>query len=57
MALFPYSRLIYIFEAVQATILPQAELAKRFAVSSRTIRTDIAELNSLGQRWSRYSTG
>ncbi|WP_340620049.1 BglG family transcription antiterminator [Xenorhabdus siamensis] len=47
MALFRYSRLVYIFEAVQATILPQAELAKRFAVSSRTIRTDIAELNGI----------
>ncbi|WP_323864605.1 BglG family transcription antiterminator [Xenorhabdus cabanillasii] len=47
MTLFPYSRLVYIFEAVQAAILPQAELAKRFGVSSRTIRTDITELNDI----------
>ncbi|MBD2780249.1 BglG family transcription antiterminator [Xenorhabdus szentirmaii] len=47
MALFPYSRLAHLFEVIQAERLPQAELAKRFRVSSRTIRTDINELNDI----------
>ncbi|MBI6547758.1 BglG family transcription antiterminator [Xenorhabdus lircayensis] len=51
MALFPYSRLAYLFEVIQAEKLPQDELAKRFSVSSRTIRTDISELNDILRRY------
>lgn len=47
MALFPYQRLAYLFEAILAETLPQEELAKRFVVSTRTIRTDIALLNEI----------
>ncbi|POP42670.1 transcription antiterminator BglG [Superficieibacter electus] len=47
MAPFPYQRLAYLFNAIQAETLPQEELAKRFAVSSRTIRTDITLLNEI----------
>ncbi|PHM44791.1 transcriptional regulator [Xenorhabdus mauleonii] len=47
MALFPYPRLAQLFEAIQAESLPQEELAKRFSVSSRTIRTDISTLNDI----------
>ncbi|WP_244182420.1 BglG family transcription antiterminator [Xenorhabdus beddingii] len=46
-ALFPYPRLAHLFEVIQAELLPQDELAKRFRVSSRTIRTDINELNDI----------
>ncbi|MDX7986075.1 PRD domain-containing protein [Xenorhabdus sp. 12] len=47
MALFPYPRLAQLFEVIQAERLPQDELAKRFSVSSRTIRTDISTLNDV----------
>ncbi|MDR0218796.1 MAG: BglG family transcription antiterminator, partial [Enterobacteriaceae bacterium] len=45
--LFSQSRLTHLFETIQAEILPQAELAKRFGVSSRTIRTDMLALNDI----------
>ncbi|KMJ45745.1 transcription antiterminator BglG [Xenorhabdus khoisanae] len=51
MALFPYPRLAHLFEVIQAEQLPQDELAKRFSVSSRTIRTDINELNDILRRY------
>lgn len=44
---FPYQRLASLFEALSSETLPQDELAKRFAVSTRTIRTDIAVLNDI----------
>lgn len=47
MALFPYQRLAYLFDAIQSETLPQEELAKRFDVSTRTIRTDVAALNDV----------
>lgn len=47
MVLFPYQRLAYLFDAIQSETLPQEELAKRFNVSTRTIRTDIAALNDV----------
>ncbi|OTA15944.1 transcriptional regulator [Xenorhabdus vietnamensis] len=51
MALFSYPRLARLFEIIQAEQLPQDELAKRFNVSSRTIRTDISELNDILHRY------
>jgi transcriptional antiterminator len=45
MALFGYQRLAYLFDAILREPLPQAELAKLFSVSMRTIRTDIHALN------------
>ncbi|VEJ55132.1 BglG family transcription antiterminator [Pragia fontium] len=47
MALFPYQRLAYLFNAIQSETLPQEELAKRFDVSTRTIRTDVTALNDV----------
>lgn len=47
MALFPYQRLAYLFDAIQSETLPQDELAKRFNVSTRTIRTDVSALNDV----------
>lgn len=47
MALFPYQRLAYLFDAIQSETLPQEELAKRFDVSTRTIRTDVTALNDV----------
>ncbi len=47
MALFPYKRLAYLFDAIRSETLPQDELAKRFSVSTRTIRTDVAVLNDV----------
>lgn len=47
MVKFPYPRLTYLFDALRAEVLPQAELAKRLAVSTRTVRTDIASLNEI----------
>ncbi|MDC9589076.1 PRD domain-containing protein [Xenorhabdus sp. XENO-10] len=51
MALFSSPRLARLFEMIQAEQLPQNELAKRFNVSSRTIRTDISELNDILHRY------
>lgn len=47
MALFPYQRLAYLFDAIHSETLPQDELAKRFNVSTRTIRTDVSALNDV----------
>jgi Transcriptional antiterminator len=45
--LFSYQRLAYLFDTIKSEILPQQELANRFAVSTRTIRTDISALNDI----------
>ena len=47
MVRFPYPRLAYLFDALQTETLPQDELAKRFAVSTRTVRADITALNEI----------
>ncbi|HAI04471.1 MAG TPA: transcription antiterminator BglG, partial [Pantoea sp.] len=44
---FPNQRLAQLFDALQNETLPQDELARRFAVSTRTVRTDITSLNAL----------
>lgn len=47
MVRFPNQRLAQLFDALQNETLPQDELARRFAVSTRTVRTDITALNTL----------
>lgn len=44
---FPNQRLARLFALLQNEPLPQDELARRLAVSTRTVRTDIAALNQL----------
>lgn len=44
---FPNQRLAQLFDLLQNETLPQEELARRFAVSTRTVRTDITVLNEL----------
>lgn len=44
---FPNQRLAQLFDALQNETLPQDELARRFAVSTRTVRADISALNAL----------
>ncbi|WJV51909.1 PRD domain-containing protein [Prodigiosinella aquatilis] len=44
---FPNQRLAQLFDALRNEPLPQGELARRFAVSTRTVRTDITSLNEL----------
>ena len=44
---FPYPRLNQVFDALREETLPQEELARRFAVSTRTVRTDITTLNDI----------
>jgi len=44
---FPNQRLARLFATLQNETLPQDELARRFAVSTRTVRTDITTLNEL----------
>ncbi|WMY73884.1 PRD domain-containing protein [Buttiauxella selenatireducens] len=44
---FPNQRLAQLFEMLQNETLPQDELARRLAVSTRTVRTDITALNAL----------
>jgi len=44
---FPNQRLARLFETLQNETLPQHELARRFAVSTRTVRTDITALNEM----------
>ncbi|WP_334471850.1 HTH domain-containing protein [Arsenophonus sp. PmNCSU2021_1] len=45
MAVFTNQRIHQIFTNIQSEIVSQGELAKRFAVSTRTICSDINELN------------
>ncbi|MDF7667784.1 PRD domain-containing protein [Orbaceae bacterium ESL0727] len=47
MTLFPYQRLAYLYDVISNERLPQQELANRFAVSARTIRTDVILLNEI----------
>ncbi|AXF77369.1 BglG family transcription antiterminator [Erwinia tracheiphila] len=44
---FPNQRLAQLFDMLQNETLPQDELARRFDVSTRTVRTDITTLNEL----------
>ncbi|MCX8958233.1 BglG family transcription antiterminator [Erwinia psidii] len=44
---FPNQRLAQLFAMLQNESLPQDELARRLAVSTRTVRTDITTLNEL----------
>lgn len=44
---FPNQRLAQLFDLLQNETLPQDELARRFDVSTRTVRTDINVLNEL----------
>lgn len=44
---FPNQRLAQLFDLLRNETLPQDELARRFAVSTRTVRTDINVLNEL----------
>ena len=44
---FPYPRLNQVFDALLEETLPQEELARRFAVSTRTVRTDVTTLNDI----------
>ncbi len=47
MVRFPNQRLANLFDALQAESLPQEELARRFSVSTRTVRADIHALNAI----------
>ncbi|MGE4800170.1 transcription antiterminator [Yersinia hibernica] len=51
---FPYQRLAYMFDALQSETLPQEELAKRFAVSTRTVRADITALNEILEHYGAH---
>lgn len=51
---FPYQRLAYMFDALQTETLPQEELAKRFAVSTRTVRADITALNEILEHYGAH---
>lgn len=51
---FPYQRLSYMFDALQSETLPQEELAKRFAVSTRTVRADITALNEILEHYGAH---
>lgn len=51
MVRFPYPRLAYLFDALQSETLPQDELAKRLAVSTRTVRADITALNDILEKY------
>ncbi|WP_312239474.1 PRD domain-containing protein [Pantoea sp.] len=44
---FPNQRLAQLFDALQNETLPQDELARRFTVSTRTVRADITALNAI----------
>lgn len=44
---FPGQRLTLLFEMLQNETLPPQELARRLAVSTRTLRTDVRQLNQL----------
>ncbi|WP_037377295.1 transcription antiterminator [Serratia sp. M24T3] len=51
MVRFPYQRLAVLFDALQSETLPQDELAKRLAVSTRTVRADVTALNEIMQQY------
>lgn len=51
MALFTQQRHNQIFAQILNEVVPQDELAKRFSVSTRTIRSDINEINELIQEY------
>lgn len=51
MVRFPYQRLAVLFDALQTEMLPQEELAKRLAVSTRTVRADVTALNEIMQQY------
>ncbi|MER5057881.1 BglG family transcription antiterminator [Providencia stuartii] len=53
-ALFTQQRLNQIFASILDEVVPQDELAKRFSVSTRTIRSDINEINALIQNYSAH---
>lgn len=44
---FPSQRLSQLFDLLQNEALPQDELARRFSVTTRTVRADISALNAL----------
>lgn len=44
----------YLFDALQSETLPQDELAKRFAVSTRTVRADITALNDILEKYGAH---
>ncbi|XOQ12110.1 MAG: Mannitol/fructose-specific phosphotransferase system, IIA domain [Serratia liquefaciens] len=54
MVRFPYPRLAYLFDALQSETLPQDELAKRFTVSTRTVRADITALNDILEKYGAH---
>lgn len=49
MTRFPHPRLARLFDVLQTETLPQEELARRLAVSTRTVRSDIGALNEILQ--------
>ena len=54
MALFTQQRHNQIFASILHEVMPQDELARRFSVSTRTIRSDINEINELIQNYSAH---
>ncbi|EPO5265910.1 BglG family transcription antiterminator [Providencia rettgeri] len=54
MALFTQQRHNQIFAQILNEVVPQDELAKNFSVSTRTIRSDINEINELIQPYSAH---
>lgn len=53
-ALFTQQRHNQIFAQILNEVVPQDELAKRFSVSTRTIRSDINEINEVIQNYSAH---
>ncbi len=53
-ALFTQQRHNQIFAQILNEVVPQDELAKNFSVSTRTIRSDINEINELIQPYSAH---
>lgn len=54
MALFILQRHNQIFSRILNEVVPQDELAKNFSVSTRTIRSDINEINELIKDYSAH---
>lgn len=54
MALFSQQRHNQIFASILNEVMPQDELARRFSVSTRTIRSDINEINELIKNYSAH---